>query len=155
MINVTWFFIIGIVIFFFFEKSVSKILIFFLFTVCIIGLYILLNLKNRWLFNVYIIIIIGGLMISFFYIVRLSHNTIFSKLRFFLVIISLFNFFNFKKNIELFFYSSHEILNLNFFFIKFVFFYFLFLIFVLIFIILILYFVELKLKNFRGRIKDL
>lgn len=138
--------------------SITKIIILFFLATINVGRIIIFLDKNRWLGLVYIIIIIGGLIIRFFYIVSLLHNQFKTKtsfmMIFLLLILRAFIIANNESFVIIFNIVKFNNFHLNFLWIKFYPFYLMFVRFILFFMLLILYFVDTKLKKFSGRLKE-
>ena len=122
--------------------------------------FIFLLRKNQWCTILYVIFLVGGLIVTFFYIVRINHNNFKNfKFRFMYFIISILSIFwivpSFYVN-HFFFYNLIN-LKLNRIFINWKerqSYYLTFIIIILLYLIIIIIFVDKKLKLCKSRIKE-
>lgn len=116
--------------------------------------------KDRWLMIFLLIFTLGGLMISFFYLVRLCQNELILSLQFNSLLIYFTFFYIFFWNKNNFIMNFEPNLNINFFYNNFNIWrissygYLVLVFLLLIYLILVLIFIDQKLKIFKGNLNQ-
>ena len=107
-----------------------------------------------WISLIMLIFFVGGLMVSFFFMASLSHNSIIKSKRKISFIFLLIFLLRLEKMIFRYYYSlyitNHSIyINWNFIF------YYVFLLLILILVFILLFFIDKKLKFLKGILKEI
>lgn len=139
--------ILYITVIFTLESSIFRALV-YMFVIIFLGRGIIATVSGRvWMRMIFLIFIIGGLMVSFFYIVRLTHNIVFRIsplvlfIRVCLVPFRLASLGNFHNCLDYFLFSSPS--------------YLVVVLFILFLLFLILFIIDFKLKAIKGFLKGI
>nr|YP_009266378.1 NADH dehydrogenase subunit 6 [Liposcelis keleri]ANJ70945.1 NADH dehydrogenase subunit 6 [Liposcelis sculptilimacula] len=142
-----WFTFFFLILMFSFELEIYFLLCMLFLIFLISGLILMISDENSWISMMILIFLIGGLMVSFFYMVSLSHNSMFNFKMSLMPMIFLFSFFN-MQSFQILKYSclSDYWLMKNS--------YTIFVILVLYYMIIVLIFVDQKLSFIKGCLKE-
>jgi len=150
ILDLLWIVVIYFIVLFSLENYIFGVLVYMFIVIFTGGVIISITSRRVWMRIIFLIFIVGGLIVSFFYIVRLTHNMVLKIIpRVFLLSLILTPYFN-SQDVR-----NFNIVYSNRFFLFSSLSYLILVLFILALLFLILFLIDFKLKAMKGFIKEI
>lgn len=150
ILDLLWIVVIYFIVLFSLENYIFGVLVYMFIVIFTGGVIISITSRRVWMRIIFLIFIVGGLIVSFFYIVRLTHNMVLKIFpHVFLLSLILTPYFN-SQDVR-----NFNIVYSNRFFLFSSLSYLILVLFILALLFLILFLIDFKLKAMKGFIKEI
>lgn len=150
ILDLLWIVVIYFIVLFSLENYIFGVLVYMFIVIFTGGVIISITSRRVWMRIIFLIFIVGGLIVSFFYIVRLTHNMVLKIVpHVFLLSLILTPYFN-SQDVR-----NFNIVYSNRFFLFSSLSYLILVLFILALLFLILFLIDFKLKAMKGFIKEI
>jgi len=150
ILDLLWIVVIYFIVLFSLENYIFGVLVYMFIVIFTGGVIISITSRRVWMRIIFLIFIVGGLIVSFFYIVRLTHNMVLKIIpHVFLLSLILTPYFN-SQDVR-----NFNIVYSNRFFLFSSLSYLILVLFILALLFLILFLIDFKLKAMKGFIKEI
>lgn len=150
ILDLLWIVVIYFIVLFSLENYIFGVLVYMFIVIFTGGVIISITSRRVWMRIIFLIFIVGGLIVSFFYIVRLTHNMVLKIIpHVFLLSLILTPYSNSQDG------RNFNIVYSNRFFLFSSLSYLILVLFILALLFLILFLIDFKLKAMKGFIKEI
>nr|ATU74564.1 NADH dehydrogenase subunit 6 [Liposcelis bostrychophila]ATU74577.1 NADH dehydrogenase subunit 6 [Liposcelis bostrychophila] len=150
MLDLLWMVVIYFMVLFSLENYMFGVLVYMFMVIFTGGVIMSMTSSSVWMSMIFLIFMVGGLMVSFFYMVSLTHNMVLKIIpHVFLLSLILTPYFNSQD------VSNFNIVYSNSFFLFSSLSYLILVLFMLALLFLILFLIDFKLKAMKGFIKEI